>query len=538
MDPAFDIAAFRFDDPFGPSADPARYVPRAATERALAALEARAIGERRCALLAGVPGIGKTLLLRILRARFGASVSVAHLRYAALPAPALFAWALRELDGPGSYDPVGAIAALAKQRAAEGGEIVLLVDDAETLPEDSAQALLEVSRETAGALRFVAAGDRETLGRFASQIEESEPILLVEPMSVEETEAYVRAHLVAANLAEAAHAAFPSDGFAQLQRRAGGIPARVNAEASRLLRRAIGPRVVAPLLKPRLAAARPAVPAIAVAGAEDNAPAPTRSNAGVATGTRAAAPVAAPVVERPLAASGAGAETPRVPAGDEGVGPDAALERAMGRLALAHQRGGEEVSGDAALERATGRLVLSTSAQAGAASGSVPLEPTSAPPTPTAAAPAPVPPTPTAVSTSPRRRRQPPASLAVAVLGASLAAGVLVSVRFLDAQAPAPEVSVAASIRTPLREPAVSAPAPVSAPTPVTVQINARPWAEISIDGVEVGVTPLAGVRVTPGTHRFEARFPDGTLETRQIEIDSARRFVTFPVAAAEAAAQ
>ena len=37
MNPVFDIAAFRFDDPFGPSADPARYVPREQTERALAA---------------------------------------------------------------------------------------------------------------------------------------------------------------------------------------------------------------------------------------------------------------------------------------------------------------------------------------------------------------------------------------------------------------------------------------------------------------------------------------------------------------------
>ena len=150
MNPVFDIAAFRFDDPFGPSADPARYVPREETERALAALETRVICERRCALLAGVPGIGKTLMLRILRSRFGADTAVVHLRYPALPAPALFAWALQELDAPTSYDPVGALATLAAQRASTGGEIVLLVDDAETLPEDSARALLQLSRESGG----------------------------------------------------------------------------------------------------------------------------------------------------------------------------------------------------------------------------------------------------------------------------------------------------------------------------------------------------------------------------------------------------
>ena len=521
MNPVFDIAAFRFDDPFGPSADPARYVPREQTERALAALEARAIDGRRCALLAGLPGIGKTLLLRILRSRFGSDSNVVHLRYPALPAPALFAWALQKLDAPGSYDPVGALIALAAQRASVGGEIVLLVDDAETLPEDSARALLQASRESGGALRFVAAGDRRSLGRLAEQIEETDPILLVDPMSPKQTEAYVHAHLTARGFPAAGRDAFTSEVIAALHRTAGGIPARVNAEASRVLRRALGPRFVAPtplrepIAEPKAAAAAapPKTPAAQVAPAHD---------ARVKPGEQAHQPASAPELDS-----------------------DAAFERAAGRLLLAHQAGAEDTVGDAALERAAGRLALAN-----------PSPPDSAEPLPVprsqpadtdasavqAATPSPrqAPPRPaqrrlaTAATRAPepqksRPRKQPPLSVAASIFCASAAAGVLISVRLLETGPSAPEVQVSLVPRPQLAAPVSLAPVSSPPPEPIPVQINAQPWAEISIDGAVVGVTPLAGVLLTPGLHRFEARFPDGALETRTLEVDTERRYVTFP---------
>ena len=39
----------------------------------------------------------------------------------------------------------------------------------------------------------------------------------------------------------------------------------------------------------------------------------------------------------------------------------------------------------------------------------------------------------------------------------------------------------------------------------------------------------MGGVLLTPGPHRFEARFPDGAVETRTLEVDTERRYVTFP---------
>ena len=63
---------------------------------------------------------------------------------------------------------------------------------------------------------------------------------------------------------------------------------------------------------------------------------------------------------------------------------------------------------------------------------------------------------------------------------------------------------------------------------PVDVQINARPWATISIDGDEVGETPLAGISVPTGPHRFAARFPDGRTVERVIDVAPDNRHVSF----------
>jgi hypothetical protein len=63
----------------------------------------------------------------------------------------------------------------------------------------------------------------------------------------------------------------------------------------------------------------------------------------------------------------------------------------------------------------------------------------------------------------------------------------------------------------------------------VRVQINATPWARIRVDGKEVGMTPLAGVELEEGTHRFEARFPDGSVVERVQTVGPVNRWVVFP---------
>ncbi len=66
------------------------------------------------------------------------------------------------------------------------------------------------------------------------------------------------------------------------------------------------------------------------------------------------------------------------------------------------------------------------------------------------------------------------------------------------------------------------------APSTLDVNVNATPWAIITVDGVELGETPLAGVPLVPGAHRFVAQMPDGRIFEREIEISPSSRFVVF----------
>ena len=45
-------------------------------------------------------------------------------------------------------------------------------------------------------------------------------------------------------------------------------------------------------------------------------------------------------------------------------------------------------------------------------------------------------------------------------------------------------------------------------PPKVSVSVNARPWAELVLDGVGIGQTPLANVQITVGTHEMLFRHP------------------------------
>jgi hypothetical protein len=42
----------------------------------------------------------------------------------------------------------------------------------------------------------------------------------------------------------------------------------------------------------------------------------------------------------------------------------------------------------------------------------------------------------------------------------------------------------------------------------VPVSINARPWAEVELDGVAIGQTPMANLSLTVGSHELLFRHP------------------------------
>jgi len=74
--------------------------------------------------------------------------------------------------------------------------------------------------------------------------------------------------------------------------------------------------------------------------------------------------------------------------------------------------------------------------------------------------------------------------------------------------------------------PVAKAAAPQERP-PVNVQVNARPWARIRINGIEVGSTPLSQ-RLAPGVYQLEAEFPNGERIARKIDVDPKHRFVSL----------
>jgi serine/threonine-protein kinase len=89
-----------------------------------------------------------------------------------------------------------------------------------------------------------------------------------------------------------------------------------------------------------------------------------------------------------------------------------------------------------------------------------------------------------------------------------------------------PEVAVASEQVASAREP--EPPPPPPATRPISVSINATPWATIEIDGEEIGVTPMAGVLLAPGEHAFRARLPDGKVLEETVRIAPDNRHVAF----------
>ncbi len=62
----------------------------------------------------------------------------------------------------------------------------------------------------------------------------------------------------------------------------------------------------------------------------------------------------------------------------------------------------------------------------------------------------------------------------------------------------------------------------------VSVHINATPWARVSIDGRELGATPLGNVELSVGPHALRAELADGTVIEREIQIDTEHRHVVI----------
>lgn len=223
-------------DPFGVTSDTRLYVPRPASEAALAALRDGFAAGRRVLVLSGPAGLGKTMLLHV----FAESLTGArwvHVPYSALAFEELAHWILAKLGEPsGQGAHSEALAALARREAAAARSLVLLLDDASALPLETARALRALVDSLDGALRLVAVPVDD--GRASSVIAalggDVHQVRLAQPLTDDELR-----HTLRERLARAREAGSELRlGDAQIEwlvAESGGVPRVANALATWLL---------------------------------------------------------------------------------------------------------------------------------------------------------------------------------------------------------------------------------------------------------------------------------------------------------------
>ena len=551
-------------DPFGMTADPEIYMPRAATERALAELERALLAGEFPVALTGPAGIGKTLLLRVAERRLAGRVRCVYVAYGALSPAELCSWVLGLLGEPlpANGDAEGALLSVANAFAQEGTPLALLIDDASAVPPETAERIQSLAAGSRGALQVVAADMDDAscepwVTRFGTHVEQ---VRLEAPMNAAETALYIRARLERGAVPPVDRSRLDARAIDRIFRRSSGIPRAVQALTSEFLRigeaalprealeallaredtseladRVAGrirAREVAPL-EPRARSDATTPPSASAVVSTASEPQPPQSLRPLATPS----PSQPPVTSLPLLSletkrefraqepsPGPSAMT-SVPAREAPelkpwgpVARPADVKRSPTASPIAAAATTPEPQSKRSHSRTTlvgafvlgGILVLTTLflrnssvVPATSAPGLETSSPESAKP-------------PTAPSATPPTSVAAPESLAKEPVPPPLP----------KAEATAPDSGAAD------HEPSsASAGAPRVAevpPSPIPVHINATPWATIEVDGRQLGETPIAGVPLVPGNHVFKARMPDGRILEKTVQIGAETRYVTF----------
>jgi type II secretory pathway predicted ATPase ExeA len=225
-------------DPFAPTADPAAYIPREATERALAQLEHAFRHGQRVQVLSGPPGTGKTLLVHVLAERLAGDFRTLYLPYASLAFGELCGWILGLLGEPVGHFPDRELLASARASDALGRPLLLLVDEASSIPPEAAEGLAGLVREADGALRLLLVPvDEARAGRVLAVLARDVAELRVSaPLALEEAEHCVRTRLVRAAAPFELQRRFDAGLVKRLHRASAGNPQRLMQLAGEVLR--------------------------------------------------------------------------------------------------------------------------------------------------------------------------------------------------------------------------------------------------------------------------------------------------------------
>ena len=209
------------------SVDPTAYVPRLSLELALAELSELIGKTPACAALTGEAGLGKTLLLHVLRERLSVTFECLYLPFGRLDPNGFWSGVSVAIGLGSGDDDRGAVLGRARSLAADGSGLVLLVDDAGAIPA-AFQAELIAACATPGlslVLAF-ASGELAQQGTLPAQVRR---IDLGPPMTPVETRAYAQARLRQLDPEGSSSARLGVRAAAEMHEASDGVPARLEA---------------------------------------------------------------------------------------------------------------------------------------------------------------------------------------------------------------------------------------------------------------------------------------------------------------------
>jgi MSHA biogenesis protein MshM len=216
-------------DPFGLTPNTRAYVPRADTERALAELVAGVQDAEGPIALLGPAGAGKTLLLHLLAERVAPGLRSVYLPNPRFGPEEICTWIAASLGAPPGEEAIAMLRAWLEHLRAKEQACLLLVDDIDAMPAETARWLGRLVAEARGALRLaMAALEGPATSRLLRALGEVRCVGLDAAMSPDETAEYVDWRLRRTDVPDATRARFDADAIAALHHIAQGNPRRLH----------------------------------------------------------------------------------------------------------------------------------------------------------------------------------------------------------------------------------------------------------------------------------------------------------------------